>query len=74
MEGTRSSFRRGDSAVSRRSSNSADIGKPNASKFERPRSGEEEETMNLSNFRAITLTVSSFFKQVCIEFQAVLIN
>jgi len=61
-EGTRSSLRRGD-PVSRRASNSAEVGKPTPSKPDRPKSGEEEETMNLANFRAITLTVSTFFKQ-----------
>ena len=62
MDG-RASIKRGDS-VSRRTSNSAEIGKPNTSRFDRPRSGEEDEPMNISNFRAITLNVSTFFKQV----------
>lgn len=62
MDG-RASIKRGDS-VSRRTSNSAEIGKPNSSRFDRPRSGEEDEPMNISNFRAITLNVSTFFKQV----------
>eukprot|EP00112_Aurelia_sp_Birch-Aquarium-sp1_P006977 Seg1762.3 transcript_id=Seg1762.3/GoldUCD/mRNA.D3Y31 product="Dedicator of cytokinesis protein 7" protein_id=Seg1762.3/GoldUCD/D3Y31 len=61
MDG-RASIKRGDS-VSRRTSNSAEIGKPNTSRFDRPRSGEEDEPMNISNFRAITLNVSTFFKQ-----------
>ena len=62
-DGVRSSFRRGDS-LSRRASNNADIGRPNSSRFDRPRQGEDEEPMNLANFRAITLNVSTFFKQV----------
>eukprot|EP00794_Sanderia_malayensis_P007878 gene7878-8729_t len=60
-DGARGSFRRGDS-LSRRASNSTDVGKPN-SRPDKPRSGDDEETMNLSNFRPVTLNVSTFFKQ-----------
>lgn len=50
----------------RTASNSADIGKPNLNRYERTRADTDEQIVDLTNFRAISLTVSTFFKQVII--------
>lgn len=63
----RSSMRRqAGESVSRRVSNSADVGKPGQNRYERPVASREsdEAAVDLANFRAISLTVSTFFKQV----------
>ena len=60
--------RQAGEGVSRRVSNSADVGKPGQNRYERPASSREpdEAAVDLANFRAISLTVSTFFKQVCL--------
>ena len=66
--GARSSMRSksGNENVPRRTaSNSSDIGRPsNLSRYERARADTDEPIVDLTNFRAISLTVSTFFKQV----------
>ena len=65
--------RQGGEGVSRRVSNSADLGKPGQNRYERPMGSREvdEATVDLANFRAISLTVSTFFKQVCYYYYGV---
>uniref|UniRef100_A0A7M5X2J4 Dedicator of cytokinesis protein 7 n=2 Tax=Clytia hemisphaerica TaxID=252671 RepID=A0A7M5X2J4_9CNID len=65
MGGGRSSMRRQGEGVSRRVSNSSEVGKPGVNRYshERPSREAEENSVDLANFRAISLTVSTFFKQ-----------
>jgi len=54
----------GSEGVTRRtSSNSAEAPKIGAARYERP-FRDSEESVDLTNFRPISLTVSTFFKQV----------
>lgn len=57
------SARSTNEALSRRTSAGADVGRPGSGRYERPRSEIEECSLDLTNFRAISLTVSTFFKQ-----------
>ncbi|XP_057299405.1 dedicator of cytokinesis protein 7-like isoform X1 [Hydractinia symbiolongicarpus] len=62
-DGVRSSMRRAGEGISRRTSSGADVGRPSSLKYDRPRLETEEPNADLTNFRAISLTVSTFFKQ-----------
>ena len=57
-------MRRQGDALIRRSSNNADVARPASYRYERTQGDPEEHIVDLTNFRAICLTVSTFFKQV----------
>lgn len=61
--GGRSSMRRQGEGVYRRASNSADVARPTTGRYERPLRDVEDSSVDLTNFRPISLTVSTFFKQ-----------
>ena len=64
----RSSMRSGNrntsgEGIPRRTSTGTDVGRPNSGRYERPHSQIDDLALDLTNFRAISLTVSTFFKQ-----------
>ena len=54
----------GEGMTRRTSSNSSEAPKPGAARYERPLRDPEDSAVDLANFRPISLTVSTFFKQV----------